>query len=357
MAQILTRANKAGDPRYTARVRLNGRQATKTFASKKSAQTWARKIEGDIEQGRFGSPGKRRPSSVGKVIETFIEDHISRYEDARTMKARLQWWKTEIGSIPIRELSNADIATGRDKLAKRQNRAGNPVTGSTINRYIAALSTVLQWAVQDERLIEVNPARQTRRPKVVMTDPQFIEDRKDIDALRIAAAKDRDPMALPLILTVLATGMRRGELYRLRWPDVNLREGLLHIPKTKNGKPRTLRLAGATLKGLEAWSKVRRLADDRVFPPYDDGGDGRTRIDAIWRRLRKTTPRTDVKFHGLRHTAGTWLSQEGFHPSDIARVLGHKSLAMALVYQHLTDQRRDEIANKLTHAMFGEEGA
>lgn len=366
MAQIIKRTNAKGEARYTVRVRLQGRQVTQTFTNNKDARAWARDTESSIERGEYGTGQATKKRTVAALIADFKKERMPDYTDATHLEHALEFWETEIGQIAVQKLTPVDIGEGRDKLRKRINpRTGQPLNNKTINRYLAALSTLMKWGIQEKMLRRDNPVRALSRLKESNAEPQFIAKREDLDKLRAAAAKDADPMALPLILTTLATGMRLGELCRLRWSHVDQKGGLLHIPVTKNGQPRTVRLAGPALDSLKAWGKVRRLSSDLVFPPLDpeaaapDGGevDGQDRITRIWRRLRKTTPGTDVKFHALRHTAGTWLSQEGFHPTDVARVLGHKSLAMALVYQHMTEQRRDEIATKLAGAMFGEEGA
>ena len=366
MAQIIRRQDSKGAAKYTVRIRLQGRQVTQTFSARKDAESWARQTEAAIERGEYGTGKSTKRRTLSALIDDFEKERLPDYADGDKMKARLAYWKTEIGNIAVQRLTPADVAEARNKLRKKvAPRTGKPITGKTVNRYTAALSAVLKWASQEKMFRRDNPVRMIGRMKEVRSDPHFIPTRDDLDALRKAAEADSDPMALALVLTTLATGMRLGELTRLRWSHLDLRDGLLHIPETKNGQPRTVRLAGAALEALKAWGKVRRLASNLAFPPLDpeaendDGSevDGRDRINRIWRRLRKTTPGTDVKFHALRHTAGTWLSQEGFHPTDVARILGHKSLAMALVYQHMTESRRDEIATKLDDAMFGGERA
>jgi integrase len=366
MAQIISRLDSRKKKKYTARIRLQGRQVTQTFSVRKDAEAWVRQTEAAIERGDYGTGKNARGRTVTSLIEDFEKERLPDYADHVKMKTLLAFWKKEIGKISVQRLTPSDIAEVRTRLRLQiSKRTGKPITGKTINRYTAALSAVMKWGSQEKMLRKDNPVRMIGRMKEVTKEPQFIPTREDINALRAAAKADADPMALPLILTTLATGMRLGELVRLRWSEVKLKEGLLHIPVTKNGEPRTVRLAGAALAALTEWGRVRRLASDLVFPPLDpeaenDDGtevDGRDRVARIWKRLRKTTPGTDVKFHALRHTAGTWLSQEGFHPTDVARILGHSSLAMALVYQHMTESRRDEIATKLADAMFGEEGA
>ena len=362
MAQIIRRLDSHGKPKYTARIRMQGRQVVQTFSAKKDAESWARETETAIERGEYGTGKAATKRTVSALIEDFKKERLPDYQAQAHLERILGWWDKQIGKLAVQKLTPADIAEARDKLRKRINkRTGQPLNNKTINRYLAALSTLIKWGNQEKMLRRDNPVRSLSRMKERNAEPQFIQSREDLDALRKAAGKDADPMALPLTLTTLATGMRLGELCRLRWSHVDLKAGLLNIPVTKNGQPRTVRLAGSALEALKAWGKVRRLSSDMVFPPLDAeaGADvtGQDRITRIWKRLRKTTPGTDVKFHALRHTAGTWLSQEGFHPTDVARILGHKSLAMALVYQHMTDQRRDEIATKLDNAMFGGEGA
>lgn len=362
MAQIIRRLDRHGKPKYTARIRMQGRQVTQTFTAKKDAETWTRETETAIERGEYGTGKAATKRTVSALIEDFKKERLPDYEAQDHLKNILGWWDKQIGKIAVQKVTPADIAQARDKLRKKiSKRSGKPLNNKTVNRYLAALSTLMKWGIQEKMLRRDNPVRSLSRLKESNVEPQFIATREDLDALRQAASRDADPMALPLILTTLATGMRLGELCRLTWAHVDLKAGLLHIPVTKNGQPRTVRLAGAALDALKEWGKVRRLTNDRVFPPLDAEAEadvtGQDRITRIWKRLRKTTPGTDVKFHALRHTAGTWLSQEGFHPTDVARILGHKSLAMALVYQHMTAQRRDEIATRLDGAMFGGEGA
>lgn len=362
MAQIIRRPNAKGEVRYTARVRLLGRQAVQTFTNRKDAKAWARETEAAIERGEFGTGKAVKQRTMEALFKEFKEQRLPEYAASDDVARQLDTWAEHLGRISVHRLTPADIAEARDQIRKRTNpRTGRPITGKTVNRYLAALSAALKWGIREKMLRRDNPVRSLGRMKEHRVEPQFIGRREDLDALRTAAANDEDPMALPLILTTLATGMRLGELCRLRWSHVDLKAGLLHIPVTKNGQARSVRLAGEALEALKTWGKVRHLANDLVFPPVDpeaerdDGSEASAvgRINRLWRRLRKTTSGTDVKFHALRHTAGTWLSQEGFHPTDVARVLGHKSLAMALVYQHLTEQRRDEIATRLDSAMFG----
>ena len=366
MAQIIRRLDNKGNPKYTARIRLQGRQVVQTFSAKKDATAWARETETAIERGEYGTGAATKKRTVSALIEDFKKEKLPDYATADKLGQQLDWWGEQIGKIAVQKLTPVDIAEARDNLRKKiAKRTGQPLNNKTVNRYLAALSTLMKYGIQEKMLRRDNPVRVLSRLKERKAEPQFIGTREDLDALRKAATSDADPMALSLILVTLNTGMRLGELCRLRWSHVDLKAGLLHIPVTKNGQPRTVRLAGAALDALKEWGRVRRLASDLVFPPLDpeaeakDGEEvnGEDRINRIWRRLRKTTPGTDVKFHALRHTAGTWLSQEGFHPTDVARILGHKSLAMALVYQHMTDQRRDEIATKMADAMFGGEGA
>jgi site-specific recombinase XerD len=129
------------------------------------------------------------------------------------MLARLAYWK-EIGKIAVQTTdTRPTLPRLANKLRKPLSQAHRQADhNKTVNRYTAALSAVMKWASQEKMLRRDNPVRMIGRMKESRSDPQFIPTREDLDALRAAAEADADPMALPLILTTLATGMRLGEL-------------------------------------------------------------------------------------------------------------------------------------------------
>lgn len=135
------------------------------------------------------------------------------------------------------------------------------------------------------------------------------------------------------------------ELLNLTWPDVDIVAGTARVWHSKNGKPRTVPVRGPALEALRDWRDrdgVSRMSG-RVFgltcPPT------RAWYDALDR-----AGISDFHFHDLRHSAASLLITAGEPLERIARVLGHKSIAVTQRYAHLTDKESsDAMDNMIAH--------
>jgi integrase len=178
----------------------------------------------------------------------------------------------------------------------------------------------------------------------------------------------------PIVITALATGIRRGELLGLRWQDVDLDNARLRVersleetraeglrfksPKTKHGR-RTISLPGAAVAALRKHRKAQQErylalglgkvpAEALIFPAWD----GKPRHpDGLSKQFTEMMSRIGlpVTLHALRHTHASQLISGGVDVLTISRRLGHGSPAITLsVYGHLfsnTDDRAARIAD------------
>lgn len=168
------------------------------------------------------------------------------------------------------------------------------------------------------------------------------------------------PKQRALFTVATFTGLRAGELYGLRWGDVDLERGVLHVRHSraeapKNGKPREVPLLIPARVAIERWrehferEQIRTYLD-LVFPSptggyHDDG------YDADWPEVRVLAGiRRPVRFHDLRHTFASHVLQGTWAPKWIARplrleevrdLLGHADIKTTQRYSHLC---RDAIA-------------
>ena len=172
-----------------------------------------------------------------------------------------------------------------------------------------------------------------------------------------------------MILTAGLAGLRQGELLALRRSDVDLRAGVIHVrrkrqqldsgeiiesePKSEAGK-RTValpdplvdelrsHLAGFVDKGAEAY--VFTSSDGQPF----ERNNFRRRV---WLPAVRATRVRGLRFHDLRHTAGTLAARTGATTKELMARLGHSSSNAALIYQHASAERDRSIADGLS-AMF-----
>jgi len=158
----------------------------------------------------------------------------------------------------------------------------------------------------------------------------------------------------PFILFAAHTGLRPGELYALRWQDVNLTGNTVAVEwqwsqterrlvRPKYDSTRTVFLPPAAKDALEAVARVR----DDVFSAPRGGRLTGSVMGHYWPPVARSVGRPDLTPHGLRHYYGTLLARKGLAPYEIAAMMGHKDggkLAMDR-YIHVTERdAREKVA-------------
>jgi integrase len=152
----------------------------------------------------------------------------------------------------------------------------------------------------------------------------------------------------PIVITALNTGMRGGEIFSLKWANVDLKHGFILLEKTKNGERREIPINETlreTLTGL-----TRRLDLPYVFynpfteKPY---GDIKNAFNGACRRAKIV----DFVFHDLRHTFASHLVMRGVDITTVKDLLGHKTLTMTLRYAHLAPSHKVNAVDILDSAI------
>jgi integrase len=140
----------------------------------------------------------------------------------------------------------------------------------------------------------------------------------------------------PMTLLALNTGLRRGELFQLRWSDLDTRQRLITVrgEGAKSGQTRRTPLNDEALSVLQAWHKQHAKADADDFV-FKGRGGALTRIDTAWESLMKLAKVKGFRFHDCRHDFASRLVMAGVPLNTVRELLGHASLEMTLRYGHL----------------------
>lgn len=151
----------------------------------------------------------------------------------------------------------------------------------------------------------------------------------------------------PLVLIALNTGLRRGELFQLRWKDVDLTGRWLRVDgaTAKNGQTRRVPLNTEALAIFEAWRNGASDAEPHVFPGVE--GKRLKRIDRAWRGLCRRAELQGFRFHDLRHHFASRLVQSGVDLNTVRELLGHADITMVLRYAHLSPDRLASAVEKV----------
>jgi integrase len=238
------------------------------------------------------------------------------------------------------------------------------------------MTKAIEWKVIDQYPFTVKPLETDRSGRVryleedeeeqlrhalVAREDTLRRERDSFNQWRLARYKPvlppRDQTYVdhlrPIVLVALNTGMRRGELFHLRWTDVNLKTGWLTIAgrTSKNKQTRRVPLNREALAVLESWRKQARTiaANSYVFP--GEGDRPLTTITKAWRSVRTSAGLRDFHFHDLRHHFASRLVQSGVDLNTVRELLGHADLQMVLRYAHLAPGGLASAVEKVTRVV------
>jgi len=189
--------------------------------------------------------------------------------------------------------------------------------------------------------ISADVLKRKLRIKVPDTLPRAI-DPEDINPLLAIIKKSRDRA---LILTLLRTGMRIGELLNTRVEDLSLPEQCVQIfeaPKSRVG--RVVYLSADAVDALKKWMRARSYQSKYIFYGRDTGPlcyEADRSIFADYLNKAALTHK-GYTLHCLRHTFASELLNAGMPLQCLQELLGHKSIEMTRRYALLTDSTRRE---------------
>lgn len=158
-----------------------------------------------------------------------------------------------------------------------------------------------------------------------------------------AIEKDTHSQAGPLMLMALFTGMRRGELFKLKWRDIDFHRGFIHIVDPKGGPDQIIPLNDAARGVLSSHPKSD---NDYIFP--GQGGKQRVTINKAVNRIkaRAGLPQDFRPLHGLRHVYASMLASSGqVDMYVLQKLMTHKDPRMTQRYAHLRDETLKKASN------------
>ncbi|MGE5523150.1 MAG: site-specific integrase [Rhodospirillaceae bacterium] len=341
MATVRKRGKK-----WQARIQRRNWRVAHSFITRADAERWAREVEIEIERGTYiKSSSQSDDVTLGDLIHRYATQVTPAKKSAVQEALRLKHWREHpLAARRANTIRSCDIAEYRDA------RIAKGLSGSTVRLELAALSQVFttaakEWGYEGLR----NPVAAIRRPA-----PGRARDRRlrDGELQRILSACVNSELPR-FIRLAIETAMRRGELVKLRWEDIDLARAIAVLHDTKNGERRAVPLSSTALAILH--SMPRRI-DGLVF------GMSAMQVTCLFRdavaRARKRyqnecrqigvitddTFLTDLRLHDLRHEAVSRLFERGLNVMDVVSISGHRTLNMARRYTHL---KAEELAKRL----------
>lgn len=327
-------------------------------------ETEARKIEtlikAEIMHGNYNY-GKSEKKALVKDALEILKNHIK----TNKLSYKNDYYKIEKfreffgNNRPLDSITPTDINNFKEFMRERQIiekiKLPNPdygkkgvrkkfiykevnktirVKDATINRHLSTISKMFNLCIA-ENMITQNPCKIAGK---------YREDNHKIRYLtaeeeeRLFNAIDTDTEYLrPIIITALQTGMRKSEIFNLRWPQVDFKKGFIDLLKTKSGKERKIPISTKLDKVLRSLYSVSN--SDYVFV---NPKTGRPFVDLkkSFHSLLNKANIENFRFHDLRHTVATRLVERGIELVVVQEILGHSKIETTMRYAHPVPERK-----------------
>lgn len=319
----------------------SGKRVSKVLDSAAMAKKLERKLKTQVLENKlFGI------TKIPLIDEVWRNYLAWAQENKRSWKDDDMRWKCHVKSQfagkKMDAISGFDVQRVINAMKSKKDYAP-----ATIKHVIVLIRRVYNWSIEMDLYEGVNPASKIKLPKLNNEITECLT-KNEISRLLKTLAGWQNQMAALLIQFALFTGLRRGELFRLKWGDVDLNNGWIDLRETKGGKDNKLPVSE---KALGVLHKARQLAPSQecpyVFP--NRFGKKRTTIGKTWTRIKRVAslPK-NFRFHGLRHTYASYLASSGkVSQYTLQKLLTHKTPQMTQRYAHLFDETLREGANLL----------
>lgn len=239
----------------------------------------------------------------------------------------------------------------------KRRKQGGTLAPATVKHVLILtrqmFNKAIGWGLYDKE----NPIR-----SVIAVDKKFLKapdnkrvrslSREEADGL-LSALAAKNVQTRDIVLLSLYAGLRLGEVFNLKWADIDREHGIIHVKDAKSGESRTAYITEPIKEMLRRRMSEGPGRDELVFK---DRKGGKIRelsntfqhtVDAMGFNKGIIDRRDKVIGHTLRHTFASWLAMEGVPIVTIQRLMGHRSIEMTLRYAHLSPSHEREAAAKL----------
>ena len=210
---------------------------------------------------------------------------------------------------------------------------------SSINRYLEILSKMFNLAIDNGDLSE-NPLKKVDNLK---EDNHIIRFLKDDEETRLYASIDIiAPYLRPIVTTALQTGMRRGEIFNMKWGNIDFATRNIYLLDTKSGKSREIPISDKLYSVLQSIPRVSEyvFVNPSTNKPYVD-------IKRAFNQVKKQARIENFRFHDLRHTFATRMVMAGVDLFTLMEILGHTNVTTTMRYAHVIPGKKMEAIQKL----------
>lgn len=375
MGRIVKRGTK-DRPRFYLKYRdvdgVERTRAAKGAYTKAQARVLLAEIERRVMSGKVGiiepTPAEvaKRSLTLQELGEKFLDEHEGysspRIKDMKKYRAEAKSKFTvrvypRLGKRIAATLTTYDFERLRDELLRDEQDGGAELAPASVTLTLAALSKMYEWA-RKSGLVEChNPISGCERPP-----SEHSIDYLSLDEVRALLSATEGTGMHALVAAGLYLGLRKGELFGLRWIDVHL-DGSPRIDvmksyagSPKSGKARHVPINRELAVILRNWKERCPVTDQGLVFPVIDAPGSAPRMGTEYDMLglpdllkAAGCHAPEKPWHALRHTFASHFMMAGGNILTLQKLLGHSTLAMTMRYAHLSP---DHLAAEVQRMSF-----
>ena len=304
---------------WNAQVRISGwRSFTKTFKTKLDAKQWIVNLEKEL---------KSKPLPEKNIKNLKLKDLFNKYKFEILPKLKshkiVTYKLNFLSRLWLGEIKVVNLTKGHlEQFCKDRKLV---VKDGTIKSELMLIKRIVKIATDKWNYgipfnafygIELPSPHKPRNRRATQ---------EELSILIAHANKQRNTYISTIIQFAVETGMRRSEILKLKWIDVNLKTRIASLYDTKNGDERHIPL---TKTAVQLLSNLTQLSDF-VFPISANC------LRLAWERCRKKSNIKGLRFHDLRHEAVSRYFEMGLSVPEVALISGHKDVRQLFRYTHL----------------------
>ncbi len=318
------------------------------FPKRRDAEKALTQLRVEINEGQF------TPMNIQQLVAHYKKDELPRKAFA-TVVSYTDFLDSHIvpkwGGCALSAIKSIEVERWLEGIKRKDGKPTSPATKAKIRNVMSALfahAIRYGWASQ-------NPITEVRTSAKRLRDPEFLTPEELQTLLKNLPQRERT-----MVLLDAATGIRRGELFELRWQDVDFDAGIANITRsiyrnvvgdTKTiGSRKPVPLHPLVLDELKKWRAESdyRADSDYIFASVQKNGSQPLQPDMILKRhIRPVLAEMGVKkrigWHSFRHGLGTMLRQMKVDVKIAQELLRHANPRVTLEFyqQAVTDEKRE----------------
>ena len=308
--------------------------------SRKLAETVLGKRRAEVREGKFLDIRKNEKIKFEDFAKTYIELHSKVNKRPRVAKRDEQLINNlskHFSGKYLYEITPKQVEEYKKNRKETKKKNGKEIAAATVNRELACLKSMFNKAIAWDKAND-NPVRKVKLFKENNMRIRYLE-KEQIRSFLDACA----PHLKPIVMVALHTGMRKSEIFGLKWRDIHLEREIIYIPQTKSGERQQVPMSDIVKKTLISVPKH----PDSAYIFCNKDGRPYTNVRKSFDAALKKCDIIDFHFHDLRHTFASQLVMAGVDIKTVQELMRHKSIEMTMRYAHLSPDHKKKAVDIL----------